>query len=78
MIVWSGRGFLIVVVLFVVLFSSLSVLPESYADYCFAIAAFLTAMFSWFFGIKWNRNLQRTVIDEKSGKRLVLKSNHTL
>lgn len=78
MIVWSGRGFLPVLVLIATLFICVSTFPEEYADYGFVIAFFIAAIFSWFFGLKWNKKNERIVIDEASGERLKLKNNHSL
>lgn len=78
MIVWSGRGFLSVLVLMVTLFASISVLPKQYGDYAFVIAAFVTAIFSWYYGDKWNNKKGRRVIDEETGQRILIKNNHSL
>ncbi len=78
MIVWSGRGFLSIIVLVVTLFLCVSVLPDEYSDYGSVIAFFVTGIFSWFFGKKWNLQNERIVIDEKSGQRLKIRNNHTL
>ncbi len=78
MIVWSGRGYLPIIVLIVTLFTAVSIIPTEYADYGFIITAFITGIFSWYFGIKWNTKNERIVIDEKTGQRLRIKNNHTL
>ena len=78
MIVWSGRGFLSIVVLFVTLFICVSIIPTENADYGFIITAFVTGIFSWFFGKKWNTKNERIVVDEKTGQRLKIKNNHAL
>jgi hypothetical protein len=78
MLVWSGRGFLSIIVLFVTLFLCVAVLPKENADYGFVITAFVTALFSWFFGKKWNSKNERILVDEKTGERLSLKNNHSL
>lgn len=77
MIVWSGRGFLSILVLLVTLFLCVSILPNEYSDYSFVITAFMTAIFSWVFGKKWNTQNERIVIDEKTSQRLKIKKNHT-
>lgn len=78
MIVWSGRGFLSVLVLIVALFASMGILPKEHSDYAFIIATFVAAAFSWYFGNKWNNKNTRVVIDEQTGQRIVLKNNHSL
>ena len=77
MIVWSGRGFLIAIVFIASMFASVSIIPKEYADYGFVISFFITGIFSWFFGLKWNKDNERIVIDEKTNKKLRLKNNHT-
>lgn len=78
MIVWSGRGGLSVAVLIVILFPCILIFPKEQSDYGFVIAFFIAGIFSWIFGNKWNNQSERTVIDEKTGQRYILKSNHTL
>lgn len=76
-IVWSGRGFLSAVVLFITLIICVSIIPLESSDYVFIISAFVTGLFSWFFGKKWNANTERILVDEKTGKRLKAKKKHT-
>ncbi|MFV8354347.1 hypothetical protein ACNQGB_16485 [Flavobacterium sp. XS1P32] len=78
MIVWSGRGFLSIIVLLVTLLLCVSIFPTENADYGFIITAFVTGIFSWYFGTKWNTENERILIDEKTGQRLKIKNNHTL
>ena len=78
MIVWSGRGFLLIIILLGTLFLGLKIIPNEYQDYSSVIAAFITAMFSWYFGNKWNKDNERIVVDEKTGQRLKIKNNHSL
>ena len=75
MIVWSGKGFLVAAVFVVVMFLSISVLPNELNDYSFVISSFITAIFSWIYGVKWNSN--RILIDEKTGEKFTLKNTHT-
>lgn len=78
MIVWSGRGFLIVIVLIATLFTVLGLLPKEYGDYAFVIAAYVAGIFSFVFGTKWNNKKARVLIDEKTGERILVKNNHSL
>ncbi len=78
MIIWSGRGFLSVIVLIGILFPAIYLFPEDASDYAFVTALFLTAVFSWYLGILWNTKNERIVIDEASGQKLKIKNNHTL
>jgi len=77
MIVWSGRGFLSVLVLLVTLFLSALVLPNSLSDYSFVIACFVAAGFSWIFGKAWNTQNGRGVTDAKLGEKFRIRSIHT-
>ncbi|WP_411031257.1 hypothetical protein [Spongiimicrobium sp. 3-5] len=78
MLIWSGRGFLVVVVLVGLIVISEYLLPKQYSDYGFIIAFFGTAVFSWYFGIRWNNKNARAVIDKETGKEFLLKNNHSL
>ena len=74
--VWSGRGFLLIIVWIAAAFISIK-LPGTTGFYPSAIASFVTAIFAWFFGNKWNNKEGRIVIDERTGERLEIKSNHS-
>ncbi len=78
MIVWSGKGFLSVLVLVVSLFVLVSVFPKEQGDYAFILAFFAAGAFSWFMGKKWNEEEARTVIDKATGQEIILKPNHSL
>lgn len=78
MIVWSGRGFLIIVVLLAILFSCVSIFSDSNADYSFIISFYVTGIFSFIFGRIWNNQTIRTFIDKETGLEVNLKANHTL
>ncbi|MBF4494324.1 hypothetical protein IRZ83_19125 [Flavobacterium sp. JLP] len=77
MIVWSGRGFLSVLILFIAIFSCISIFPETYIDLCFIVPLYVAGIFSYIFGIRWNRTL-RVFIDKETGKEINFKSNHSL
>ena len=78
MIVWSGRGFLSVLVLAVVFFGLSNILPKEQSNLSFAISLFIAAIFSWIMGKKWNESHQKTMIDKESGQEIVIKPNHSL
>ncbi|WP_424000869.1 hypothetical protein [Maribacter sp. IgM3_T14_3] len=78
MIIWSGRGFLSVLVLIATLFVCISIFPDGMRDYGFIVSLFVAGIFSWLFGKKWNSKNERIVIDEQSGERLKIKNNHSL
>ena len=78
MIIWSGKGFLSIVVLITTLFLCVLIFPEESTDYAFVISFFLTAVFSWHFGKVWNEKHERIVKDVNTGQRLKINNNHTL
>ena len=77
MIVWSGRGFLSLLILFITIFFFIPILPETYIIQSFVIPLYIAAIFSYFFGIKWNKTL-KFFIDKETGKEINFKSNHGL
>jgi hypothetical protein len=78
MVVWSGKGFLSVIVLIFCLFLFVKLMPNEYGDYAFVLAFFITGVFSWFMGKKWNAEEVRTVVDKATGQEIILKPNHSL
>ncbi len=78
MIVWSGRGFLTVVVLAVVLFGLTSFLPKDQNSLSYAISLFASGIFSWIMGKRWNESNQKTYLDKNTGEEVILKPNHSL
>lgn len=77
MIVWSGRGFLSLLILFIAIFFFIPILPETYIIQSFVIPLYIAAVFSFIFGIRWNKTL-RVFIDKETGKEILFKSNHGL
>lgn len=77
MIVWSGRGFLSVLILFIAIFISIAIFPETYIDLSFIIPLYAAGIFSYIFGMKWNKT-SRVFIDKETGKDVVFKNNHSL
>jgi len=69
MIVWSGRGIFSLLILFVALFISVSIFPETYVDLSFIVPLYIAGIFSFVFGIKWNR---------KTGSDINVKGQHSL
>ncbi len=78
MIVWSGRGFLIVLVFIAGMFLGNAIFPDNMADNVFVFAGLLTAIFSWFAGIAWNTNNERVVTDDKTGRKMIIRGSHGL
>lgn len=78
MIVWCGRGFLILVVYIASAFAFHYLYAEGTESLTNATAAFLTAAFSWYFGNRWNSAKGKIVIDEETGERFEIKNNHSL
>jgi hypothetical protein len=78
MIVWTGRGILIVLVFMAGMFIGNAILPENMTDYVFVFAGLMTAIFSWFAGNAWNTNNERVVTDDETGRKMILRSSHGL
>lgn len=77
MIVWSGKGYLSVLILFIVLFLCIAILPQTYATQCFVIALYIAGIFSYFFGLKCNKTFH-VINDNETGNERNLKNNHSL
>ena len=58
--------------------TGLKFFPIEYKNHASTLAIIVTAIFSWHFGSRWNKNNERIVVDEKTGQRFKLKNNHTL
>lgn len=78
MIVWSGRGFLLVIVFIISMILFVNILPDQYSDLSFVLAFFITGAFAWFIGKKWNEVEGRTMIDKASGQEITITPNHSL
>ncbi|WP_281986616.1 hypothetical protein [Aquimarina aggregata] len=78
MIVWSGRGFLSLIILVIVYVVLLNFIPKEQGDYALVIGLFIAGIFSWIMGKKWNKPEGRTVIDKSTGQEIILKPNHSL
>jgi hypothetical protein len=86
MIIWSGLGFLVAVIVFgfslALNFAFNAWWSEGYYDthkWPFAISLFLSAITCWFLGSSLRKRKSQIVIDKETGKELVLnRSNHTL
>jgi len=78
MIVWSGKGFLSIIVLIASFILLVKVLSKEHSDHAFILSFFITGAFSWFMGKKWNEEEGKTMIDKASGEEVVIKPNHSL
>ena len=78
MIIWSGRGILSILVLIASFAICFYILPDDIEDYAWVISLFLTAIFSWYFGNKWNNQYSIIVLDKKSGHKVKSKITHAL
>ena len=77
MIVWSGRGFLIPLVLIASFMFFMEIIPMDYVDAVYVLTFLSTAIFSWFVGKKWNGVPGKVMIDKESGQEVVYKPNHS-
>lgn len=78
MIVWTGRGFLSILILILTMFICISIFPKSFSEYGFIISLYVAGIFSYFFGIKWNHKNLKTYISKETGREVNLVSNHSL
>ena len=79
MIVWSGKGILSFGVLLASIVLLRLTMPIELSDYANAFGFFISAIFSLYFGLKWNSQEDgRVFVDEKTGERVKVKNNHTL
>ena len=86
MIIWSGFGFLVAVIVFgaslALNFAFNAWLGDDYYDthkWPFAVSLFVSAVICWFFGSALRKRTSQTVIDKATGQEMVLnRSNHTL
>ena len=78
MVIWSGRGILIVLIFFLIGIIFAPLVPKDYWNYVFAFASFVTAAFSWFFGDQWNNEEGRVATDNNTGQKLIIRRKHSL
>jgi uncharacterized membrane protein len=79
MIVWRGRGILIVLVLVACMFLGVLIFPKDRADYAFIFTGFVTAIFSWFAGAAWNaKRKKRVFTNDKTGEKIIIRNSHDL
>ncbi|PAM94909.1 hypothetical protein B4N84_10720 [Flavobacterium sp. IR1] len=78
MIVWTGRGFLSILILVLTLLLCTTIISTTHGDYAFIISFYTAGVFSYVFGIKWNNVLARTFIDKETGKEISFKNHHSL
>jgi len=78
MIVWSGRGFLSVLVLILSFMFLVAIVPRDQSEYVFTLSFFTAGLFSWFMGKKWNEQEGRIFIDKTTGQEINFKPNHSL
>jgi len=78
MIVWTGRGFLSILILVLTLILCTLIIPTTHADYAFISSLYIAGFFSYILGINWNNRVVRTFIDKETGKEVAFKSHHSL
>lgn len=78
MVVWSGKGILSVLVFLSVLFFCMFILDQAYVSFGFGLAFLVAGIFSYFFGLKWNREIHNVYIDEITNERVAVRKLHSL
>ncbi|WP_420582689.1 hypothetical protein [Reichenbachiella sp.] len=78
MIIWSGRGILTPLILVGSILLLISISSEKVGVYTFPLSILLAGALNFYLGKKWNNARGRIVVDEVTGERIELKSNHTL
>jgi hypothetical protein len=76
MIVWKGKG-ISVFLSFLVVFAILAMLKLKF-EICAAAGFFTAAIFSLYFGKKWNTGEARVFIDKKTGRQVIVTPDHSL
>ena len=77
MIIWSGLGFLPVLVMFVCTLLLSMAVPRNLFEAALILSFLITATFSWFIGKRLNSQ-GRTLIDKHSGAEVTIDQKHTL
>ena len=75
MIIWSGRGILIPLILGLLVYL-FGLLPESYSDYGFAFALLIAGIINWFLGKAWNEKGSKILVEKDTGKEFLIQPNH--
>ena len=86
MIIWQGWGVLVPIIPLAIWFLipellKLAMPDTTYTNYFKYISSFsilLGALALWFLGRKLNGGRGRTIVDEKTGEKMVLKPKHSL
>ena len=78
MIIWSGLGFLPVLVMFVSTLLLSMAVPRNLFEAALIVSFLITATFSWFIGNRLNGQKGHTVIDKQSGEEITIRQKHTL
>lgn len=78
MIIWSGRGILIPLILVASILLFISVSSDEIGVYTFPLSILLAGVLNWYLGNKWNNKEGRIMVDETTGERVEFKPNHTL
>ncbi|MDR3287518.1 MAG: hypothetical protein LBT27_08755 [Prevotellaceae bacterium] len=78
-LVWARKGYIPVLFFIVLMIVGTSISKGEHFDYVIVSNCFLTGIFCWYFGKKWNHKLKKKIlIDEETGKKYVLTNYHTL
>ena len=78
MIVWKGKGIYSAIVFFIAMLIGTSIFKQN-PDFVFVTSLFIAAIFSWYFGSKWNHQETGSVfIEQKTNQKVFVKKEHSL
>ncbi len=78
MIIWSGKGILVPLILFIPLLALAKLLPTQYADSSFVLSFLLGGVACWVLGKRWNKQAEKIFLDVETGQRVKFSRRHTL
>jgi len=78
MVIWSGKGIFALMVIAALIAVTMIFLPENIQDYGIIASFFLTAIFCWVMGKRWNQSENKMLVDPETGKQIRSGKRHSL
>jgi hypothetical protein len=78
MVIWTGRGILVIIVPLLCNMALVNILPYNIADYGIVAGFYIGGAFSWFMGNKWNNIEGQVFVDKETNEEVEFKPNHSL